>query len=62
VNPLVQIALQELPSVIQAIQAHRAQADPTLPPLTNAEAIAICRQALDSSEAKDDNWLALHGK
>mgnify|MGYP001559997803 CR=1 FL=1 len=59
-NPLITVALQQLPAVIAAIQAHRAQANPDLPPLTDAEAIAICRQALDSTEAKDDLWLATH--
>lgn len=59
-NPLLAIAFQELPAVIAALKAHQAQADPSLPPLTDAEAIAIVRQVLDSSEAKDDLWLAAH--
>jgi plasmid stability protein len=60
VNELLALALRQLPDVIEAIKAHRAQADPTLPPLTDAEAIDILRQALDSTEAKDDLWLAAH--
>lgn len=61
-NPLIALALQQLPTLIDAIKAHRAQVDPTLPPLTDAEAITILRQALDSTEAKDDLWLASHAQ
>ncbi len=59
-NPLITLALQQLPAVLEAIKAAHAQVNPTLPPLTDAEAIAIARAALDSTEAKDDLWLAAH--
>lgn len=57
---LLALGIQGISAAIEAIKAHRAQADPTLPPLTDDEAIAICRAALDSTEAKDDLWLSQH--
>ena len=59
-NPLLQLAIQELPTFIQMIKDHRATENPELPPLTDDEALGILKQAIDSSEAKDDLWLSVH--
>ncbi len=60
-NPLLQLAIGQMPSLIQMIKDAHAQANPTLPPLTDGEVIAIWQQAVASSEAKDDSWIAVHG-
>jgi len=61
-NPLLQLVIQEMPSIINMIKDRNSQINPSLPPLTDAEALTILQQALDSSLAKDDNWLAVHPK
>lgn len=50
-----------LPATLNAIKAHHAQVHPDLPPLTDAEAVALLRTALDTTEAKDDAIIAAHG-
>ena len=50
-----------VPGVIEAIRARHAQGDPSLPPLTDAEALAIFDQASQSTLAKDAAWLQAHG-
>ncbi len=59
-STLLGLIIKEIPGIIDLVQARHAQSDPTLPPLTDAEAIAILRAAIDSSVAKDENWLAAH--
>ncbi len=59
-NELLILAMKELPGVVDLIKARHAEANPALPPLTDAEVIAALRSAIDSSEAKDDLWLSVH--
>lgn len=60
-NVILELALKDLlPAAIAAIQAKHAEVNPELPPLSDAEALGILRQALDSTEAKDDLWMAAH--
>lgn len=59
-NPFVLLIMQQLPNVIEQIKARHAQINPTLPPLTDDEAKALLKEAVDASVAKDDNWLRLH--
>jgi hypothetical protein len=61
-NVILELALRELlPPAIAAVKAKYAEVNPDLPPLTDGEAIDILREALDSTEAKDDLWLSIHG-
>lgn len=57
---LLALLVQQVPGIIQSVKDHHATVNPTLPPLTDAEAMAILRQALDVSEAKDDVYLSSH--
>lgn len=57
---ILPLVIKEIPGILQMIKDHHAAVNPALPPLTDSEAVAIARQALDSSEAKDDDWLAVH--
>ena len=54
------LAIQQLPAVLQMIKDAHTTANPTLPPLTDAEAIDALKGAIASSEAKDDLWLSVH--
>lgn len=54
------VIIKEIPGILDMVKARRAQLNPTLPPLTDAEAIAILQAAINSSVAKDDLWLAAH--
>lgn len=60
-NPLVQLLIKEMPVILDIIRAKHSRINPSLPPLTDAEALELLKEALDSSIAKDDNWLAIHG-
>lgn len=57
---LLGLIIKEVPGILDMIKARRAQVDPSLPALTDAEAIALLREAIDSSVARDDRWLAAH--
>lgn len=57
---LLGLLIKEVPGILDMVQARHAQVNPGLPPLTDAEAIALLRSAIDSSVAKDDAWLAAH--
>ena len=61
-NPLVTLIIQELPSAITAIQGIFARQHPNDPVPTDDEVIAAYQQALASSLAKDDQWLAQHSE
>ena len=54
------LAIQQLPAVLQMIKDAHTTANPTLPPLTDAEAKDALKGAIASSEAKDDLWLSVH--
>lgn len=59
-NPLAALIIEEIPGIIQMIKDKVAKVDPTLPPLTDADAQAILLQAITSTIAKDDAYLAVH--
>jgi hypothetical protein len=59
-NNVLQLVLGELPSIIDMIKAHHAEVNPTLSPLSDADALAILMQAINSSLMKDAMWLAAH--
>lgn len=61
-NTLIELVIKEVPGIIDMVKARHAQVNPTLPPLTDAEAVEILRLAIDSSVAKDDTWLMAHQK
>jgi hypothetical protein len=56
-NELVTIAIQQLPNIIDLIKSLRT--DKTAP-ITDDDVIVALQQALTSSLAKDDQWLAQH--
>jgi hypothetical protein len=59
-NPLLLVALKELPGVIGFLRDAFGEAHPGAPVPTDAEIIAAYQQALTSSLAKDDDWLETH--
>lgn len=59
-NPLVVLAVQELPSIIARLQELRRQQAPNEPPPTDQEVIDAYNAAFASSLAKDELWLAAH--
>ena len=54
------LAIQQLPAVLQMIKDAHTTANPTLPPLTDAEVMAALQSAITSSIAKDDLYLSVH--
>lgn len=59
-NPLIQLAIAQLPSIIAAIKDRFRKQDPTAPVPTDAEVMAAFESAYQSSLAKDEAWLAAH--
>lgn len=57
---LVNVAIQELPAVIDWLRSAFKKADPSAPDVTDAEVIAAYENAFASSVAKDERWLAAH--
>ena len=57
---LLALLLKEVPAVISMVRAHHAQVNPSAPPLTDAEAVALFKQAIDSGVFVADQWLAAH--
>ena len=59
-NPLILLAIKELPTIISGLRAvfHRAHPDEPVP--TDEEVIAAFNLAYRSSLAKDEAWLAAH--
>ena len=49
-----------LPSVISLIQALFIEQNPSVPPPTSAEILAVFNSVCAQSLAKDDKWLANH--
>ncbi len=56
------LVLQQLPTLVDLIKSRHAAVNPSAAPLTDAEVLAALQQAIASSIAKDDQWLAAHGK
>lgn len=59
-SPLVQLAIQEAPSVIDWLKSAFKRDNPGSVEPTDEEVIAAYKVAFESSLAKDDNWLAAH--
>jgi hypothetical protein len=56
---LVALVIQELPNIVTFVKS-LAQKVPSDSPVTDADVIAALQQAISSSLAKDDQWLASH--
>ncbi len=59
-NPLLALALQETPTIVNALIEKFTKANPDAPVPTSEEVIAAYQSAFQSSLAKDDAWLAAH--
>ena len=59
---LVDLAIKEVPEMISVIKSLFVRENPDKPEPTDAQVVAAYRDALSSSEAKDDRWLAAHPK
>lgn len=57
---LVNIAIQELPAAIELIREAFVKRNPDLPVPTDEQVTSAYKQAIASSEAVDDRWLAAH--
>ncbi len=57
---LVNFAIQEAPTVIEAFKSAFIKANPDQPVPTSEEVIASYQAAFESSIAKDERWLAAH--
>lgn len=57
---LLQLAIQEVPNVIEALKALFKKRNPAAPEPTEVEVMAAFNGAFFSSLAKDDQWLAAH--
>lgn len=59
-NPLVQVAIAELPAVFAWVRDAFKKENPDAPEPTDEDVIAALNAAVTSSVAKDDAWLAAH--
>jgi hypothetical protein len=59
-NPLVQVAIDELPAIIGYLKITFAKKNPTAPALTDDQVIMAYNLAYSSSLNKDEVWLAAH--
>jgi hypothetical protein len=59
-TPYVNLAIQEVPAVIEAFKSLFGNKNPGVPGPTSEEVIAAFNAAFTSSLAKDDQWLAVH--
>lgn len=57
---LVNVAISQLPSILSFVRELHAKAQPGDPPPTNDEVLAALAEAVASSIARDDRWLAAH--
>ncbi len=62
-NPaLLTVAITELPALIGFLRVAFTKAHPGDPLPTEEDVLAAYRTAIESSLAKDDQWLAVHPK
>ena len=62
-NPiLINLAIQELPSIIALFKDIFHRQNPDEPELTDSDVISAYNAAFEISIAKDDTWLAAHPK
>jgi hypothetical protein len=54
------VAVQLIPEIMAMVRARHATADPNAPTPGDAEVLAGLAQAVQSSIATDDAWLAAH--
>lgn len=59
-NPLVAVAIQEAPVLIDLLSTLFQNKHPNEPVPTSEEVMAALEAAFASSRAKDDAWLAAH--
>lgn len=59
-NPLLQLIIGQLPGLVQTIRDLLRRRDPNAPEPTDAEVLAAFQEAIASSLAKDEQWLAAH--
>lgn len=59
-GPLVALAIQQAPAVIDLVRGLFAKHNPSAPVPTDAEVIQAYQAAFVSSLAKDEAWLAAH--
>ena len=59
-NPLIQIAIQEVPNLIAWLKETFAKKHPDAPVPTDDEVLAAYESAFAASLAKDEVWLRLH--
>lgn len=57
---LIQVAIEEAPTVIAFLKTAFGKKHPTAPLPTDAQVMAGLEQAFQSSRAKDEAWLATH--
>lgn len=59
-NPLLLVAIQEVPAIIEWLKSAFKKANPNEVEPTDDEVITAYISAFESSLAKDDLWLAAH--
>jgi hypothetical protein len=59
-SALITVAIQEVPSVIDALKSLFTKSNPTATTPSDADIINAFNQAFASSLAVDDQWLAVH--
>lgn len=57
---LVTVAIAELPALFDWVRNTFGHANPDAPPPSDEEVIAAFAEAIKSSVAKDDAWMAAH--
>lgn len=57
---LINTGISVLPSILAFLKVSHAAANPTAPPLTDAQALAALSGAIAASLNIDQNWLASH--
>ena len=59
-NPLLLLAIKEMPNIIDFVKSAFVKANPGAPMPTSEEVLQMTAQAITSSLAKDENWLKAH--